>query len=116
MPVERQEAQSTVQDELDKIERKILIKLFGKESIPDKTAVLFNLFGIDPNKYIRLFEEKVKPLMKPDGSVDGAMLKKIVLFSKYKGIAEVISIPDGDFFLSEHIESLIKTFIPGGKS
>lgn len=106
---------NAVQNELDTIESKILTKLFGKTSIPDKTAVLFRLFGIDPNQYIHKFEEKIKPIMKSNGMIDAALLKKIIFLSKYKDIIQIINIPDADFYLSEYIESLIKILLPGEK-
>lgn len=105
---------NSIQNELDKIESKILIKLFGQTAIPDNSAVVLKLFGIDPNTYIHLFEEKIKPIMKPNGTLDGKLLKKIISFSKYKDAAQIFNIPDSDFFLSDYIEPLFKKFIPGG--
>lgn len=106
--------EKTKQSELDEIERKILIKLFGKESIPDKTAILFKMLNIDPNKYINDFETKLSPMMNDNGSINGETFKKIIMFTKYKDLISVIDIPDSNFYLSEHISLLIKTFIPGG--
>lgn len=111
-----QSSTPTKQDELDRIERKIIIRLFGKEAIPDKTAVLFNILNIDPNKYIKMFEKKLSPMLNNDGTISGAMLRKIIQFSKYRDILDVVQIPDDDFYLSGQLDSLIKTFIPGGKS
>ena len=111
-----QSSTPTKQDELDRIERKIIIRLFGKEAIPDKTAVLFNILNIDPNKYIKMFEKKLSPMLNNDGTVSGSMLRKIIQFSKYRDILDVVQIPDEDFYLSSHIDSLIHTFIPGGNS
>lgn len=105
---------NSIQNELDKIESKILIKLFGQTAIPDNSAVVLKLFGIDPNKYIHLFEKNIKPIMKPDGSLDGKLLRKIISFSKYKDATQIFNIPDSDFFLSDYIEPLFKKIIPGG--
>ncbi len=107
---------SAKQEELDRIERKIIIRLFGKETVPDKPAVLFNILNIDPNKYIKMFEKKLSPMLNNDGTVSGAMMRKIIQLSKYRDILGVVQIPDEDFYLSGHIDSLIKTFIPGGKN
>lgn len=103
------------QIELDQIERKIIVKFFGKETIPDKTAVLFNILNIDPNKYIKIFENRLSPMLNAEGKINGLTLKSIIQFSKYKDISKVIDIPDSDFFLSDYIDLLIKTFIPGGR-
>lgn len=105
----------TKQTELDEIERKILIKLFGKDCIPNKSAILLKMLNIDPNKFINAFENKLSPMMNDNGTINGETFKKIIMFTKYKDLLSIVDIPDSDFYLSEHINSLIKTFIPGGK-
>lgn len=111
-----QQCARTVQSELDGIESKLLKMLFGKECLPDKTALILSMFGINPNVYIKKFEEKAKVFMKEDGSFNGALFKKVIQLSKYSKITDILSIPETDFFLSDYIESLVKTFFPGGKT
>lgn len=101
------------QNELDKIEKHILISLFGKESIPEPTAITFKLMNINPNKYIQKFENFMQPLMKENGQIDGKILKKIIQFSKYKNIFESFSIPDTDFYLSDMCITILQKIIPG---
>lgn len=116
MAQEYTEKADAKQEELDRIEKIVIIKLFGKETIPDKTAVLFNILNIDPNKYIKMFENRLSPMLDNDGKISGTVLRKVIQFSKYKDISRIIDIPDSDFFLSDYMESLITTFIPGGKN
>lgn len=53
-------------------------------------------------------------MLNAEGKINGLTLKSVIQFSKYKDISRIIDIPDGDFFLSDYIDLLIKTFIPGG--
>ena len=102
------------QNELDTIEKQILIALFGQDTIPDSTGLLFNIFGINPNKMIKEFEELICPIMNDDGSVSGNFLKKIISISpKYRDILSFVKIPDGDFLVSNIIFEIISVFIPG---
>lgn len=99
-----------IQNELDKIEKKVLIKLFGKETIPNKTAMLLSFLGINPNEYIKKFESTLKPIMKSNGAIDGPLLKNLISFTKFKEIINIVEIPNTDFFLSDYMESLINDF------
>lgn len=101
------------QNELDKVERKIITVLFGSENIPDKTSALLQIMNINPNNYIRKFENKILPIMKADGSIDGVMLKRLIQLSKYNGLSQIISIPEADFYLSDFVNSLISSLFPG---
>lgn len=101
------------QNELDKVERKIITVLFGGESIPDKTSALLQIMKINPNDYIRKFENKILPLMKNDGSIDGVMLKRLIQLSKYNELLQIFSIPEADFYLSDFVNSMISALLPG---
>lgn len=101
------------QNELDTIEKRILITLFGSENIPNSTAIGLKLLNINPNDYIHKFENTLTPIMKKDGKLDGKMLKKVIQVSKYRDILEYVSIPDDDFLLSEIIFTVLRNFIPG---
>lgn len=101
------------QNELDKIEEKILIILFGSVKIPESTAIALRLANINPNVYINKLESLLQPVMLDDGKIDGSMLKKLVSVTKYRDILSVLTIPDCQFFLSEIVNSLIYSLIPG---
>ena len=101
------------QNELDKIEKYVLITLFGSESIPESTSIALRMMNINPNDYIRKFENLMIPIMNDNGLIDGKMLKKLIYISKYNEIARIFTIPDNDFFLSDITINIIKTFIPG---
>lgn len=101
------------QIELDKVEKHVLITLFGKEAIPEKTSIALRMMNINPNDIIKKFENLMIPIMKDDGIIDGKMLKKILQISKYNEIAHLFTIPDADFFLSDIYITAIKDFIPG---
>lgn len=101
------------QNELDTVEKRILITLFGSESIPDSTAIGFKLLNINPNDYITKFENIMIPIMKKDGKLDGKMLKKIIQFSKYRDMLDFVSFPEDDFLLSDIIYTVLRNFIPG---
>lgn len=101
------------QTELDAVEKRILITLFGSEIIPNSTAIGLKLLNINPNTYIQKFESTLIPVMKKDGKLDGKMLKKIIQVTKYRDILDYINIPDDDFLLSEMIFTILRSFIPG---
>lgn len=101
------------QNELDTVEKRILITLFGSETIPNSTAIGLKLLNINPNEYIQKFENTLIPLMKKDGRIDGKMFKKVIQMTKYRDLLEYIPIPDDDFLLSEIIFTLLSKFIPG---
>lgn len=101
------------QNELDKVEKRILIALFGKEDIPEKTAIALRMMNINPNDIIRKFENTIIPVMKEDGIIDGKILKKILQMSKYYEITHIFTIPDADFYLSDICLSSLKDIIPG---
>ena len=101
------------QNELDKIEKLVLITLFGKESIPESTSVIFRLMKINPNNYIEKFENMMIPIMNDDGLIDGKMLKKLLYLSKYNEFINLFSIPDKDFYLSDIAVSIVQNFLPG---
>lgn len=101
------------QSELDKIESKILILLFGSVAIPEKTSIALKMANVNPNEYIQMFENFMQPILKEDGQVDGIMLKKLIQFTKYKDVVNLFAIPDTDFFLSEIIENIITSIFPG---
>ena len=101
------------QNELDKIEKLVLITLFGKECIPESTSIALRMMNINPNNLIHKFESIMIPIMKDDGIIDGKMLKKFLQFSKYNEITRLFTIPDTDFYLSDICVSVINTFLPG---
>lgn len=103
------------QDELDLIEQKILVKLFGKTCIPEKTGKLLNILNINPNSIINNFESKLRPLMNDDGRINGKTIKQVLSLTKYKDLCSIITIPDEDFLPSDYFDSLLNIFIPGGK-
>lgn len=100
------------QVELDKIEKYVLIMFFGQEQIPEPTAGLMTAFNINPNVYIREFENKLLPVMKENGDIDGAMLNKIIRLWK-PHIADIINFPYESFRLSENLGKYIRFFLPG---
>lgn len=101
------------QNELDKVERHILITMFGSENIPESTSIVLRMANINPNEYIRKFETFMIPFMNDDGLIDGKALKKLIRISKYSKIADLFTIPDTDFYLSDVCISIVRTFIPG---
>lgn len=101
------------QNELDTIERRILICLFGSENIPNSTAIGLRILNINPNDVIKKFENKMIPIMKKDGRIDGKILRKIIQFSKFSELTEFLNLPDEDFLLSDLICSIVSSFIPG---
>lgn len=100
------------QAELDKIEKHILIMLFGKEQIPDVTAGILTALNINPNSYVKEFEEKLIPVMKENGDIDGTLLNKLIRLWK-PHIADYLNIPTDTFRLSEKICSYISILFPG---
>lgn len=108
--MERTKAQ---QNELDNVEKHILITLFGSENIPNSTATGLKLLQINPNEYINKFENLLTPIMKKDGKLDGKMLKKLMQMSKYREMLDYIHVPDDDFLLSDIICTLMSKFVPG---
>lgn len=101
------------QNELDTVEKRILITLFGSETIPTSTAIGLKLLNINPNDYIQKFENTLIPVMKKDGKIDGKTLKKIIQVTKYRDILDYVFLPDDDFLLSEIIFTILEKFIPG---
>lgn len=101
------------QNELDKIERRILISLFGSETIPEPTAIFLKMFNVNPNDYINKFENFISPFMNDLGMVDGTTLRKILSVSRYSEVTKYLNIPNTDFYLSDVINSAIIKFIPG---
>ena len=101
------------QNELDKIERHVLITMFGSERIPESTSIVLKMANNNPNEYIRKFENFMLPFMDDKGIIDGKSLKKIIRISKYSQLADLFAIPDTDFYLSDICISIIRTFIPG---
>ena len=69
------------------------------------TAEIFRCLGIDPNRYIMAFEEKITPFMRENGMIDGKFLARTIKIWKPK-IAQYLPIPDGDFRLVEIVDSL----------
>lgn len=100
------------QNELDRIERQILISLFGKEEIPNATAEMLRLARINPNDYIAMLEERLIPIMKESGRIDGGKLKAMITLFK-PSICKYVDIPDGDFLLSENVGNLARLIVPG---
>lgn len=101
------------QKELDLIESKILITLFGSTNIPETTSIALRMANVNPNQYIEIFENFTTPIMKEDGKIDGALLKRVIQMSKYKDVVNLFTIPDTDFYLSEVIERIICSLFPG---
>lgn len=94
------------QNELDDAERFVLKKIFGKESIPDKTANVMQALKIDPNAYVKKFESKISPFMDDDGLVDGKAIKTMLKVWK-PSLVDLLDIPDDFFNLSIYLENLI---------
>lgn len=101
------------QNELDKVEKRILIALFGKEDIPERTAIALRMMNINPNDIIRKFENIIIPIMKEDGIIDGKLLNKLLRMSKYFEITHIFTIPDADFCLSDICLTSLKGILPG---
>jgi hypothetical protein len=107
---------SDKQRELDAIEKQILVTLFGTETLPDATGYFFNLVGINPNSIIADFEKMMLTVMNEDGSIDGALLKKILsVYPRFGKLLSFIEIPEEKFFLSDKIFQLINILFPGVK-
>lgn len=102
------------QNELDVIERRILILIFGSETIPEKTAVLLKLLKINPNDYIRKFENRLLPLMTESGDINGVMLKALIALKK-PSLCSIIDIPDGNFRFSSMMSQIVGSLLPGLK-
>lgn len=100
------------QAELDRIERKILIIIFGSEDIPETTAGILNAFSINPNIYIRDLENKLIPIMKDNGDIDGVLLNKMIRMWK-PNLADYINLPSETFRLSDRINQLVSLLLPG---
>jgi len=100
------------QMELDRIEKHILVMMFGQEQIPDTTAGLITALNINPNNYIKEFEKKLLPVMKENGDIDGVLLNKMIRLWKPQ-IADIINIPYESFRLSDNIGRYIQLFFPG---
>lgn len=100
------------QIELDKIEKSILIALFGKTEIPESTAVIMRCYNINPNQYIKKLEDTLIPLMKDNGEINGGTAKKMIRLLK-PNIVDVLNIPDEDFKLSEKVSYYFSLFFPG---
>lgn len=100
------------QMELDRIEKHILVMMFGQEQIPDTTAGLMTVFNVNPNSYIKEFEKKLLPVMKENGDIDGTLLNKVIRLWKPQ-VADIIKIPYESFRLSDSIGRYIQLFFPG---
>lgn len=68
---------------------------------------------IDPNSYIKAFEQKVTPFMLENGMIDGKFLARSLRTWKPK-IAQYIDIPEKDFRLVELTDILAKLIGLGG--
>lgn len=77
------------------------------------TAEIFRCLGIDPNRYIMAFEEKITPFMRENGMIDGKFLARTIKIWKPK-LAQYLPIPDGDFRLVEIVDSLAQLVGLGG--
>lgn len=105
------------QRELDTIEKQVLVCLFGSESIPDATGLVFGIMGINPNSIIKEFEALMLPIMNEDGSINGSLLKKVIgIYPKYKKILQFVDLPEDNFFLSNKIYDIVNIFFPGVKN
>lgn len=100
------------QAELDRIEKDILILIFGQEEIPAPTAEIMTALNINPNTYIKKLENKIIPVMKENGDMDGVMLNKLIRLWK-PHIADIVNIPAETFRLSDKLFSFISVFFPG---
>lgn len=100
------------QTELDRIEKHILIMLFGQEEIPEPTAEIIKALNINPNDYIKKMENKLIPVMKENGDMDGVLLNKMIRLWK-PNLADLLNIPSNTFRLSEKICSFISVIFPG---
>lgn len=100
------------QIELDRIEKHILIMIFGQEQIPDVTAGILSALNINPNTYIKEFENRLIPVMKENGDIDGNLLNKVIRLWK-PHIADYLNIPSDSFRLSDKICSYISILFPG---
>lgn len=100
------------QAELDKIEKHILIMIFGQEDIPNPAAEIMTALNINPNDYVKKMENKLIPVMKENGDIDGALLNKMIRIWK-PHIADLIRFPTEEFRLSEKICSYISLIFPG---
>lgn len=94
------------QMEVDEFEKIILKRLFGRTEIPDSTAMILKALRIDPNHYIREFEERIEPFLKETGECDGQFLKRTLKVWK-PGIARIIDIPEQDFRLQDFADTLL---------
>lgn len=100
------------QTELDRIERKILITIFGSEEIPETTAGILRVFNINPNVYIRELENKLIPVMKENGDIDGTMLTNMIRLWK-PHLVDYLNLPSENFRLSDKMNNFISLFFPG---
>lgn len=109
---------SQQQLELDTIEKQILIFLFGQEVIPNTSATLLSIAGINPNSLINEFETKLSPFMNENGTINGDFIKKMLLITpKFRKFESIINtFPSDDFYLSSKIYDIIKIFFPGVKN
>lgn len=107
------ERTSLQQNELDRIESHVLISLFGSDRIPESTSIALRMMNINPNDYIHKFETIMLPVMDDDGMVDGKFLKKVIEMSKYREFAQLFTIPDNHFYLSDIVISILKSILPG---
>lgn len=94
------------QMELDEAEKLILKKIFGIECIPDKTAIVLQALKIDPNIYVKKFENKVIRFMAEDGKIDGKAINSMLKLWK-PSLIEILEIPDNYFSLAIYLENLI---------
>jgi len=101
------------QNELDTCERRILISLFGNETIPELAATGLRILQINPNEIINKFEKLIIPMMTDEGKIDSKICKRILRCSKFGDILEFISLPDDNFYLSDVIVKILGNIIPG---
>ena len=99
--------------ELDNIEEKILTILFGSVNIPETTAIALRIAKVNPNIYINKLESILLPIMQENGKINGILLKKLLMMSKYREIISYFVIPDSDFLLSDIVNDVVGKIIPG---
>ena len=72
------------------------------------------MFKINPNDYIKEFEDKIQPFLRENGMVDGLFLARMLKTWK-PSLAKIIEVPENDFRLSDFVEDMAKILKIGGR-